>query len=110
MSLDGVRGTEARTEVLASGHMTPLLRYLARAGDAQPSPAPPEARMLSEGLPGLESPRGIVQADGRLGLYKAGVGAYIDLLVRMLRTSTFVRHLQLGNIALGRPGCAAIAR
>lgn len=117
VSLGGGCEAKGNTEVLAAGDIAPLLQHLEKGGDAKPSSTTAGTTVLDHGagesqtgVKGLEFPRGILLEDGRLDLYKTGMAAYIEPLMRSLRGNTFVRHLQLGNNALGRPGCLAIAK
>ena len=116
VSLGGVSTTE-ETGVLADGDVAPLLEYLEGGRHSQSGDLPSGAVPLNGGageprygVKGLEFPRGILLEDGRLDLYKTGIGAHVEPLMQSLRSDTSVRHIQLGSNALGRPGCVAIAR
>ena len=62
------------------------------------------------GIQGLEFPRGVLYADGRLDLCKQVVGPdHIGLLMDSLRTNQFVKHFLLGNNIIGPVGANAIA-
>ncbi|PKS11224.1 hypothetical protein jhhlp_002985 [Lomentospora prolificans] len=117
VSLQGVKISNPTTRLVARSDLRPLMKHLERGGTHM-LPTEYGGEELNGGrgevyyrINGAEFRGGIVLEDGRLDLYKIGLGPDLVMdLLRSLRANEFIKHILLGENNIGEAGCAAIAR